>query len=290
MFRNGEFGQQFVLLDQGRLLVQQRWIELLSREGLESFRDFMSTDKGQILGQRADRVRMRIELDNAEGKKVFYLKRYNRSGWIRRLFMALGVCSRSKGRRELTNICRMQKASLATLVAAAVGESGVNEGSFILVEELSGYQPLHEFMASFLAEPDQTEILRGKRELVRALAKYIKRLHAAGLDHRDLYLCHFFLRPEEPSQSLRLIDLQRVRRSWGLQQRHGFIKDIAAMNYSADHSGITRTDRLRFVLEYFETRRLNLRQRLFLRAVVRKTQRISRHDRKMQINKGGSKS
>ena len=290
MFRNGEFGQQFVLLDQGRLLVQQRWVELLSREGLGSFRDFMSTDKGQILGQRADRVRMRIELDNAEGKKVFYLKRYNRSGCIRRLFMSLGVCSRSKGRRELTNICRMQKASLATLVVAAVGESGVNEGSFILVEELSGCQPLHEFMASFLANSDQAKMLRGKRELIRALAKYVKKLHAAGLDHRDLYLCHFFVRPEEPVQSLRLIDLQRIRRSWGLQQRHGFIKDLAALNYSADHRDISRTDRFRFALEYFGTHRPNLRQRLFLRAVVRKTERIGRHDRKMQINKGGSSS
>ena len=204
--------------------------------------------------------------------------------------MSLGVCSRSKGRQELTNICRLQKAGLATLIAAAVGESGVNEGSFILVEELSGYQPLHEFMASFLAESNQIKMLRGKRELIRALARYVRRLHARGLDHRDLYLCHFFLRPEEPAQSLRLIDLQRIKRSWGLRRRHGFIKDIAAMNYSADHSGISRTDRLRFALEYFGTRRPSLRQRLFLRAVVSKTGRIGRHDRKMQINKRGTSS
>ncbi|NIA06585.1 MAG: hypothetical protein GWP14_02940 [Actinobacteria bacterium] len=290
MFRNGEFGPQLVLLDQGRLLVQQRWIELLIREGLGSFQDFMSTDKGEILGQRADRVRMRIKLDSPEGKKVFYLKRYDRSGWIRRLLMALGVCSRSRGRRELNNIYRLQKAGLATLVAAAAGESGVNEGSFILVEELSGYQPLHEFLESFLAESDRTEMLRGKRELAKALAKYVRRLHAAGMDHRDLYLCHFFLRPEEPVQSLRLIDLQRIKRSWGLRQRHGFIKDLAALNYSADHSGISRTDRLRFALEYFGTRRPDLRQRLFLRAVVRKTRKIGRHHRKTQINNGGTSS
>ena len=288
MFRNGEFGPQFVLLDQGRLLVQQRWVELLSREGLGSFQDFMSTQIGEVLGQRTDRVRMRIELNSPEGKKVFYLKRYDRSGWIRRLLMALGVCSRSRARRELTNICRLQKAGLATLVAAAAGESGVNEGSFILVEELSGYQPLHEFLESFLAKSDQTAILRSKRELIRALAKYVRRLHARGLDHRDLYLCHFFLRPEEPAQSLRLIDLQRIKRSWGLRQRHGFIKDLAALNYSANHSGISDTDRLRFALEYFGTHRLDVRQRLFLRAVVRKTRKISRHDRKMRINNGST--
>ena len=143
MFGNDKFGPQFVLLDQGRLLVQQRWAQLLSREGLASYQDFMTTQKGEVLGQRSDRVRMRIILDSPEGEKAFYLKRYDRSGWIRRLLMALGVCSRSKGRQELNNICRLQKAGLPTLVAAAAGESGVNEGSFILVEELSGYQPLH---------------------------------------------------------------------------------------------------------------------------------------------------
>ena len=288
MFRNGEFGPQFVLLDQGRLLVQQRWTELLSLKGLESFQDFMATQKGEVLGERSDRVRRRIELDSPEGKKVFYLKRYDKSGRLRRLLMALGVCSKSKGRRELTNNWRLQKAGLATLVAVAAGESGPKEGSFILIEELKGYQPLHEFLDDFLAESDRPEVVRGKRELIIALARYVRRLHATGLDHRDLYLCHFFVRPEEPAQSLRLIDLQRIKRSWGLRQRHGFIKDLAALNYSADHAGISRTDRLRFALEYFETRQPDLRQRLFMRAALRKTRKIGRHHRKTQINNGGA--
>ena len=99
-----------------------------------------------------------------------------------------------------------------------------------------------------------------------------------------MYLCHFFVRPEEAAQSLRLIDLQRIKRSWGPRQRHGFIKDLAALNYSADHAGISRTDRLRFALAYFKTSRPDFRQRLFMRAIARKTQKIGRHHRKRQIN------
>ena len=284
MFGKGEFGQEFAVLDQGRLLVQQRWVELLSQKGLVSFEDFMSTQSGEILGERDDRIRMRIELDSPEGEKVFYLKRYDRPGWLRRLAIALGLCSRSKGRQELANICRLQGGGLATLTAAAAGESGPTEGSFILLEELRGYQPLHEFLEAFLAESDRPGALIEKRELIRALARYVRKLHATGLDHRDLYLCHFFVRPEEPAHSLRLIDLQRIKRSWGLRQRHGFIKDLAALNYSANDVKILQTDRLRFILEYFGTRRPDLRQRMFLRAVARKTRRIHRRDRKIKAN------
>ena len=283
MFGNGEFGPEFAVLDQGRLLVQKRWQDLFSREGLESFQDFMTVKKGEILGQRAGRVRMRIKLDSPEGQKVFYLKRYHRPRWFRRLAIVLGL-SRSKGRQELTNIFHLEKAGLATVAAAAVGEAGPKEGSFILVEELNGYQPLHEFLNDFMAAPERPKVLRGKRELIRAVAQYVRKMHAAGMDHRDLYLCHFFLRPEQPAQSLRLIDLQRIKKSRGLRRRHGFVKDLAALNYSADHTAITRTDRLRFALEYLGRQHLSWRDRLLLRSVFRKTCRIRQHDQELQTN------
>ena len=284
MFCSGEFDPQFVVLDQGRLLVQKRWAKLFSREGLLSFQDFMTIQKGEILGQRANRVRMRIELDSPEGQKVFYLKRYHRPPWTGRLAIALGLVVSSRGRQELTNICRLQEAGLATVAAAAVGEAGTRDGSFILLEELSGYQPLHEFLKNFLAEPERPEVLLGKWELITAVARYVRRLHAAGMDHRDLYLCHFFLHPEQPAQSLRLIDLQRIKKSRWLRQRHGFVKDLAALNYSADHPEISRADRLRFVLEYLGRSQLDWRDRLLLRAVSSKTRRIRRHDRKLRTN------
>ena len=284
MFGKSEFGQEFAVLDQGRLLVQQSWVELLRVKGLANFQDFMSTQRGDILGQRDDRVRRRIELDGPEGKQVFYLKRYDRPGWLRLLAVGLGLCSKSRGRRELRNICRLQRAGLATLTAAAAGESETNEGSFILLEELTGYKPLHEFLEAFLAESDRPGAVIEKQELIKALARYVSRLHATGLDHRDLYLCHFFVRPEDPANSLRLIDLQRIKRSWGLRQRHGFIKDLTALNYSANDVNISQSDRLRFILEYFGTRRLNLRQRLFLRAVVRKTGKIHRRVQRIKAN------
>jgi len=281
VFRNGEFGPQFVVLDKGRLLVRKSWLELFERTHLLGFRNFMNTRTGEILGERDDRERMRMELDSPEGKRVFYLKRYQKSSPLRLLWILLGVCSRSHGRQELVNIARMQKAGLFTLTAAAAGEAGRTEGSFVLLEELRGFQPLDDFLAG----PCRPRTLSDTRELIRALAQYVRKLHQAGIDHRDLYLCHFFVRPEDPARTLRLIDLQRIKRSWGLRQRHGFIKDLSAMNYSAEQTGVSRADRLRFILAYFGTRHPDFWQRFFLRAVIRKTGKIHRRVlKKQEIN------
>ena len=290
MFGESEFGPEFVVLDKGRLLLQKRWTELFRRGGLESFEDFMCTMQGQIIGQRADRVRMRIELDSPDGREVFYLKRHHRPGLLGRLARGLGISPKvSAGRQELINILHLKRSELATMSVAAVGEGEGGAGSFIMVEELTGYEPLDDFLKGFLSKSDQPGQVQKKRELIRAVGSYVRKLHEAGMVHQDLYLCHLFVRPENPAESLSLIDLQRIRKLWRVRGR-AQIKDLAELNYSAGQVGISRTDRLRFVLEYFQRRRLNRRQHLLVGLIKRKTRRIARHDRKLQardIGQGG---
>ena len=285
MFSNGQFGPDFAVLDKGRVILQKRWESLLGREGLASFDDFMQTAKGEVLGHRVGRTRRRITLDGAAGPVVFYLKQYHGAQCLARLVGVLGKKT-SPGRRELNNIISIERAGLATVRAAAVGEAGPRDGSFILLEELSGYQPLHEFLKDFLTEAEEPNVLRTKRELIRAVARLTRKMHRAGIVHRDFYLCHIFVRPDEPAQSLRLIDLQRVRRRRKVSL-YGMVKDLAALNYSADHPGISRTDKMRFVCEYFGRAGLDWRRRWLLRLVVFKTMRISRHDRKIQAKARG---
>lgn len=197
--------------------------------------------------------------------------------------MSAGLISRvSAARRELRNIMHFAEAELATITVAAVGEAGAGGGSLIMSEELAGYLSLHHYLESSRSAAMRVGQPLPKRELIRALANYSRRLHEAGMDHRDMYLSHFFVRPEAPAESLKLLDLQRVRkhhRVW----RHGQIKDLAALNYSAWQVGIPRTDRLRFFMEYVGVRsvkQFSTSQRRLLEVVARKTGRIHRHDRK----------
>ncbi len=281
MFGENEFGPEFVVLDKGKLLVRKRWMELLKGAALEHYEDFMSTMQGEILGERADRVRMRISLESPEGHQVFYLKRHHRPGFFGLLARGLGIRSKvSAGRQELENILHLKKSALATMTVAAAGEVEGGAGSFIMVENLAGYEPLDDFLKVFLSKSNQPEQVQKKRELIRAVGSYIRKLHGAGMVHQDLYLCHLFVRPEDPASSLSIIDLQRIRHLKRVRGR-ARLKDLAALNYSAEQVGVSRTDRLRFILEYFQTSRLSKGQRLLLLLIRFKVVLIRRHDRKL---------
>jgi len=103
-----------------------------------------------------------------------------------------------------------------------------------------------------------------RRRAVRAVADFARRLHAGGLVHRDLYLCHLFVAPG--GDEITLIDLARLEKTRSRARR---VKDLAALAMSA--RGLwSRADLLRALLRYGGDRRL-------ARAVWRKARRMARH-------------
>ncbi len=81
--------------------------------------------------------------------------------------------------------------------------------SFIIFDNLTDYAPADKLLeAGFPFD-----------RLLAPTAKLAALLHTRGLHHRDLYLCHFFVRSRGDSEAdldLRLIDTARVRRLPGL--------------------------------------------------------------------------
>lgn len=102
------------------------------------------------------------------------------------------------------------------------------------------------------------------RRAARAVADLARRLHACGLVHRDLYLCHIFARPG--LYDLTLIDLARLKRSTSRRRR---VKDLAALLHSA-RGLVSGTGLWRGLLRYGGDRKL-------ARRVIRKARRIARH-------------
>ncbi len=108
-----------------------------------------------------------------------------------------------------------------------------------------------------------------RRAAVRACADIARRLHACGLVHRDLYLCHLFVTPGRTDATqieVTLLDLARLTRTRSRRRR---VKDLAALVHSAREL-VTRTDLLRGLERYGGDRRL-------ARAVLKKAARIARH-------------
>jgi heptose I phosphotransferase len=110
------------------------------------------------------------------------------------------------------------------------------------------------------------------------VAEMARKFHQNGMNHQDFYLSHMFLGQDE---TLYLIDLQRVVRRRRTPRRY-LIKDLGQLNYAADFVGtLSRTDRMRFLLEYLEKPTLSSHDKSMVRKILAKTDRIAKHTVKL---------
>ncbi len=139
--------------------------------------------------------------------------------------------------------------------------------NFVILQDLSGYTP-----ADKLVE-------RGTpfEALLEATARVAAKLHAAGLHHRDLYLCHFMASDEQVPVDIQLIDTARVARLNNLLTRKRWIvKDLAQFWYSTTKLNVTDEQRRRWLEVYADARQIASGP--ILKAIERKVQSIARHD------------
>lgn len=157
-----------------------------------------------------------------------------------------------EARQEWENHRRMMAAGFRVPQPAVGGVLSDGRGLFSTVA-LEGMVPIEDAWKTL--DP---------RRAVRAIADLARRLHACGLVHRDLYLCHLFVKPG--AYDLTLIDLARLARTTSRRRR---VKDLAALLSSA-RGLASRADLWRGLLRYGGGRKL-------ARRVIRKAARIARH-------------
>jgi heptose I phosphotransferase len=95
-----------------------------------------------------------------------------------------------------------------------------------------------------------------KRALIKEVAKIARTLHEHGMNHRDLYICHFLLdisqgvdRIDPHRLKIFLIDLHRMQARHRVPWRW-MVKDLASLYFSSMGIGLTQRDLLRFVRVY----------------------------------------
>lgn len=222
----------------------------------------------------------RYLLPTERGLVGVYVKKYFALSFRERWLTPL---SELPGPREWENTRRAGELGIPVpeLILAAADPNRPCK-SLLVTRELAGYLPLHRYLpARWLADRGSPARRRAffafKRRLVARLAEMTRRLHAANLFHRDLYLCHFFLAETESGADgfqLVLIDWGRLIESRRDRWR---IKDLAQLLFSSDLAGINRSDRLRFLLQYLGIRRLNPEARALARKVTWKAALYRRH-------------
>jgi lipopolysaccharide core heptose(I) kinase len=211
----------------------------------------------------ADRAGTRDIYRNKEGRKTlrfveggrpYFLKLHTGVGWgeILKNYAQFRAPVIDAG-NEYRAVLELQAIGVDTMSVAAYARSGNNPArihSMLVTDELVNTVTLEDYCADWAQQPPAVSV---RLKLIAKLADSAGRMHRAGINHRDFYLCHFHLDEQSLQQGpvrCHLIDLHRaVKRS--KTPRRWLVKDLAGLYFSAMDCGLTRRDLLRFMRLYF---------------------------------------
>lgn len=163
----------------------------------------------------------------------------------------------------------LERAGIPTATLVAYGNLP-DRRSFVIFDDLTGYTPADKLVER--GTPFQP--------LLEPTAELAARLHAAGLHHRDLYLCHFMARSDGEKVDLKLIDTARVKQLPGFLRRRWIVKDLAQFWYSTLKLPITEAQRMAWLERYGRQREIEGVESL-RRSIARKVRSIARHDARL---------
>jgi len=156
---------------------------------------------------------------------------------------------------EWQAIQRLGELGVQTMQLEAYGKEGWNparQRSFVVTRELENCISLESYCAEWARHPPTPG---QKWRLIERIARMTRLLHENGLNHRDLYICHFLLKQPwsggEADLHLHLIDLHRMQQHRRLPRRWR-VKDLGSLWFSALETGLTQRDLLRFLRVYFD--------------------------------------
>ena len=260
------------------LVLPEIWIDRF--KGRDPFEQIFALE-GKVYREQVGRKTLRVTFDG----KRYFAKLYRGVGWreiVKNLFhFRLPVTS---AQIEWRAIKRLEKLGVKTMRLVGYGKRGRNPAgmqSFVITEELAHTMSLENFCRHWPSSPPPFVLKRG---LIMEVACIAKKLHDQGMNHRDLYICHFLLNippgPEGVEAGdllLYLIDLNRMQTRRRTLRRWR-VKDIAALYFSSMDIGLTKSDLLRFIRVYAnKTLRVSLEQdRDFWRQVGKRAIRLYR--------------
>lgn len=217
----------------------------------------------QTAGQVYREVKNRKTQAIVIGERHFFLKTHRGCGWREILKNLLtGSWPVTGASTEWKAIERMEHIGISTLKIAGKGQRGWNPArreSFLLTEAMHDVISLEDLTRDWMGlEGKQKTQL--KYHLIHQVADITRRLHQAGLNHRDYYLCHFLVRDRnwrlwdlQESIEVFLIDLHRMQERRKVPTRWR-IKDLGGLLFSALDCPLTDRDLLRFLRIYRKER------------------------------------
>lgn len=199
---------------------------------------------GEVFRELEQRQTLAFTLDGQR----YFIKRHQgaRLGELLKNLLSLRLPVVS-ARNEYVALRAMQALGLQVPQPAAYGRRGwlpAQLESFLVTHDVGPHESLEDHCRDWAGQPP---VFRHKQALLLQVAQIARRMHGAGICHRDFYLCHFLRR--ERDGELVVIDLHRALVQRRLAARW-IIKDLAGLWFSAMDAGLTQRDLWRFLLAY----------------------------------------
>lgn len=215
-----------------------------------TFGEFMALE-GRVVRSVPSRQTSQVLLDG----QSFFIKKHLGVGWWE-IFKNLLVGKRPiiDAHTERLAIQKLTQAGIKTTPLAAYGQRGscpATRQSFLLTHDLGDILSIEDICLDCENHPPSVKL---KRKLIREVALVTKRMHRAGIHHRDFYICHIcFQQADLHAEQIPLIviDLHRATAHSHLSVK-AMIKDIAALYSSVMHVGLSKSDLMRFCSIYWD--------------------------------------
>ncbi len=268
------------------------FIDLAYRESLRA----ASLDRVDAILRRVDgrvvawsRTTETMRVDNPAGEVGFYLKRYFYPHWPNRLRGALRgtLLGAHRGRAEFQLLAAMRRLGLPAVRPVAYGSRrvlGFVSACFLITEEVPGAENLTTAASASLMAPALT--FRQRRQLARTLAHQVAHLHETGFRHGQLFWRNLLIRfgPVGDPEFFFLDARPRRGRLRLRRSRHWWMDELAQLAASAMPFS-TRCERLAFLHEYFEAKKLSPEVKQVAHQLERLAARWRRHeDQRIKMN------
>ena len=215
---------------------------------------FFNQQEGEVFRNKEGRITKQVRV-NGVG---YFVKLHYGIGWGEIFKNLISLRLPILGAKpEYEAAIKLKALGLDTLEPVAFDQSGRNpakQKSLLVTEEITDYDTLEDITMHWRETPPS---YLAKKLMVERVAKICRLMHGAGINHRDLYLCHFLLKDKAlpleqrlANSAIHLIDLHRAQMRDEVPYRW-HEKDLGGLYYSALDIGLNKRDMLRFVRSYF---------------------------------------
>lgn len=246
---------------------------LLAREGIETVGGALRCLGHHVFAWSRSTDTVRLGHASADGRPMLYLKRYHYPKPLARLRTL--IVRRDRARREYDRLRELERRGLPVVRAMASGRRrrwGMLRSCLLITEGFEGGESLEQVTLGLKGKAGE------RRELIRAVARAVATMHAAGVVHGQLFRRNVLIRPTAGGgYDVRFLD-------FALSPGRGRCGGRAAGDLGALGSGAaehcSRTDVARFMRTYLGVGKLGTSAREMMRAAGEIARRFEQTERR----------